>query len=115
MSEKPPLGVKLCIITSTKFLDSGGTEIRVEFVCSQAFTYESVEEAIREAQLEEAELVEEKKSQESNTVIREAQLEEAELVEEKRTHNTMEYISGCIEKKVCFFSKHYLTIFILSF
>ena len=79
MSEKPPLGAKLCPITSTKFLDSGGTEIRVEFVCSQAFTYESVEEA---------ELVEEKKTQESNTVIREAQLEEAELVEEKRTQES---------------------------
>ena len=88
MSEKPPLGAKLCIITSTKFLDSGGTEMRVEFVCSQAFTYESVEEAIREAQLEEAELGEEKKTQESNTVIREAQLEEAELVEEKRTQES---------------------------
>ena len=69
MSEKPPLGAKLCIITSTKFLDSGGTEMRVEFVCSQAFTYESVEEAIREAQLEEVELVEEKRTQESNTLI----------------------------------------------
>ena len=69
MSEKPPLGAKLCPITSTKFLDFGGTEMREELVCSQAFTYESVEEAIREAQLEEAELVEEKRTQESNTLI----------------------------------------------
>ena len=88
MSEKPPFGAKLCAITSTKFLDFGGTEMSEELVCSQAFTYESFEEAIREAQLEEAELVEEKKTQESNTVIREAQLEEAELVEEKRTQES---------------------------
>ena len=43
MSEKPPFGAKLC-----------PSEMREELVCSQAFTYESVEEAIREAQLEEA-------------------------------------------------------------
>ena len=78
MSEKPPFGAKPCAITSTKFLDFGGTEMSEELVCSQAFTYESFEEAIREAQLEE----------ESNTVIREAQLEEAELVEEKRTQES---------------------------
>ena len=54
MSEKPPFGAKLCAITSTKFLDFGGTEMSEELVCSQAFTYESFEEAIREAQLEEA-------------------------------------------------------------
>ena len=46
------LGAILCPITSTKFLDSGKTEMREEFVCSQAVTYESVEEAIRKAQKE---------------------------------------------------------------
>ena len=46
------IGAILCLISSTKFLDSGETEMREEFRCSQAVTYESVE-----AQLEEGELV----------------------------------------------------------
>ncbi len=51
------IGAILCLIASTKFLDSGETEMREEFVCSQAVTYESAEEAIREPQLEEGELI----------------------------------------------------------
>ena len=61
------IGAILCLIASTKFLDSGETELREEFVCSQAVTYESVE-----AQLEEGELVthfEEKRTQESHTLM----------------------------------------------
>ena len=88
MTRLDNLGAILCPITSTKFLDSGETEMREEFVCSQAVTYASVEEAIREAQLEKGELVEEKRTEESNTLI---------------DANTVEYISGWIEKKVCFF------------
>ena len=73
--------------------------MREEFVCSQSVTYESVEEAIREAKLEEGELmthVEEKRTQESHTLM---------------DPHTVEYISGWIEKKVCFFLKHRLNIF----
>ena len=47
-------------------------------------TYASVEEAVREAQLEKGELVEEKRTKESNTLM---------------DPNTVEYISGWIEKK----------------
>ena len=50
------LGAILYLITST-FLDSGETEMREDFVCSQAVTYESAKEAIREPQLEEGELI----------------------------------------------------------
>ena len=37
------IGAILCLIASTMFLDSWETEMRKEFVCSQAVTYESVE------------------------------------------------------------------------
>ena len=73
--------------------------MREDFVCSQAVTYASVEEAIREAQLEKGELVshveEENRNQESPTLM---------------DPHTVEYISGWIEKKVCFFLKHLLNI-----
>ena len=99
MTRLDNLGAILCPITSTKFLDSGETEMREDFVCSQAVTYASVEEAIREAQLEKGELVshveEEKRTQESPTLM---------------DPHTVEYISGWIEKKVCFFLKHRLNI-----
>ena len=61
------IGAILCLIASTVFLDSWVTEMREEFVCSQAVTYKSVE-----AQLEEGELVthfEEKRTQESHTLM----------------------------------------------
>ena len=98
MTRLDNLGAILCPTTSTKFLDSGETEMREDFVCSQAVTYDSVEEAIREAQLEEGELVthvEEKRTQESHTLM---------------DPHTVEYISGWIEKKVRFLPKHRLNI-----
>ena len=106
MTRLDNLGAILCPITSTTFLDSGETEMREEFVCSQAVTYESVEEAIREAQLDEGELVtqvEVKINQESPTLM---------------DPHTVEYISGWIEKKVyyiSFFLKHLLNISLLTF
>ena len=97
MTRLDNLGAILCPMTSTKFLDSGETDMREEFVCSQAVTYESVEEAIREAQLDEGELVTHvgEKNQEAPTLM---------------DPHTVEYISGWIEKKVCFFLKHRLNI-----
>ena len=106
MTRLDNLGAILCPITSTKFLESGETEMREEFVCSRSVTYESVEEAIREAKLEEGELmthVEEKRTQESHTLM---------------DPHTVEYISGWIEKKVyyiSFFLKHLLNISLLTF
>ena len=90
MTRLDNLDVLLCPTTSTKFLDSNETEMREEFVCSQAVTYESVKKAIREVQLmDEAELVthvEEKMNQESHTLM--------------NPHMNAEYISGGIEKKL---------------
>ena len=63
------IGAILCLISSTKFLDSGETEMREEFRCSQAVTYESVEAQLEEGEGELVTHFEEKRTQESHTLM----------------------------------------------
>ena len=89
MTRMDNLGSLICPNTSVQFLDSGETEMCEEFVCSQAVTYECVQEAVAEARLEEGEDV--------------TKIEDKMTLNSQMDPHTVEYIGGWLSKKVtCF-------------
>ena len=89
MTKMNNIGSIVCPNTPVQFLDSGETEMSEEFVCSQAVTYQCVQEALDEARAEEGEDV---------TVI-----EDRMTLECHMDPHTIEYIAGWLSKKVSFF------------
>ena len=89
MTRLQNLGAIICPNTPVKFLNSGETEMSEEFVCSQAVTYQCVQEAVDEARLEEGEDV--------------TDIEDRMTLECHMDPHTIEYIGGWLSKKVRFF------------
>ena len=89
MTRMENTGHLVCPNTSVKFVDSGESEMSEEFVCSQAVTYQCVQEAVDEARAEEGEDV--------------TDIEDRMTLECHMDPHTIEYIAGWLSKKVRFF------------
>ena len=89
MTSRANVGAWICPQSPVKFLDSGEAEMCEEFVCSQAVTYECVQEAVAEARLEEGEDV--------------TKIEDKMTLNSHMDPHTVEYIGGWLSKKVSFF------------
>ena len=89
MTRMDNVGALICPNTPVKFLDSGETEMCEEFVCSQAVTYQCVQEAIDEARQEGGEDV--------------THIEDRMTLNSEMDPHTLEYIVGWLSKKVSYF------------